>query len=104
MSKQKTQQSYSAYFKAAFATVFTLSSLLVAKSTGYLFANPFADEENNVVENIKNAVDLSRSEETSNQIINQQTSQSLQLINSIAAEKFAVANFQDMIIKNNKAD
>src|SRR5437016_709925 len=103
MSKQKTQQSYSAYFKAAFATVFTISSFLIAKSTGYLFESPFTDEDSKVDENRKSAVDLRRSEETSNQIVNQETPQSLQLINSTAAGKFTVPNLQNMIIKNNIA-
>src|SRR5437016_5575958 len=105
MRERNDKKNYNTYLKAAYATVFTIGSFLFAKSTGYLFGNSDVGEENKEnIEPEKNKVDLRRSiDQAINQTVNQETPQSLQLINATPAGKFAVPNLQDMIIKNNIA-
>src|SRR5947207_15438654 len=101
MAKQKNQQNYSTYLKAISATLFTVGTFLFAKSTGYLFGSSDLGGDNKEnIETEKNKVDLRRSID---QAINQETPQSLQLINSTPPGKFIVHNLQDMISKNNTA-
>ena len=53
MNERNAKQGYSAYLKAAYATVFTLGSFMLAKSSGYLFGSSDLGEENKSDKNIE---------------------------------------------------